>query len=124
MQSLIRQLLAESIVLSTIGGVAGVLLSRVALGALLTAELPVPIPITLDAGDPWWRNSTLQRIATRALSRGTPELARPAAVEALLLARGFADRQSIIFALSLLAWQASASGDVDRAGRIWGGVDK
>ena len=44
-------------------------------------------------------------------------------MEALLLARGFADRQSIIFALSLLAWQASASGDVDRAGRIWGGVE-
>jgi predicted permease len=38
-RSLIRQLLAESLVLSAIGGIAGVLLSRVALGALLTAGL-------------------------------------------------------------------------------------
>lgn len=45
---LVRQLLIEALVLAAIGGAAGVLLSRVALHALLTANLPTPIPIHVD----------------------------------------------------------------------------
>jgi macrolide transport system ATP-binding/permease protein len=47
-RSLIQQLLTESLLLALIGGCAGVVLSRIALGALLGADLPLPIPITLD----------------------------------------------------------------------------
>lgn len=46
---LVRQLMMEALVLAAIGGVAGVLLSRVALHALLTANLPTPLPIHVDA---------------------------------------------------------------------------
>jgi len=45
---LIRQLLIETIVLSVVAGAAGVLASIVALRALVNADLPLPIPITLD----------------------------------------------------------------------------
>ena len=47
-RALIQQLLTESLLLATVGGVAGVLLSRAALSGLLGADLPLPIPISLD----------------------------------------------------------------------------
>ena len=47
-RALVQQLLTESLLLATVGGVAGVLLSRVALKALLGADLPLPLPISLD----------------------------------------------------------------------------
>jgi putative ABC transport system permease protein len=45
---LVRQLLTEALVLATVGGAVGVLLSRAALHALLAANLPTPIPIHVD----------------------------------------------------------------------------
>jgi predicted permease len=45
---LVRQLLVESLLLSAVGGVAGVFLSRLALDALLSTNLPLPLPIRLD----------------------------------------------------------------------------
>lgn len=47
-RALVQQLLTESLLLAIVGGVAGVLLSRVALGVLLGANLPLPLPIWLD----------------------------------------------------------------------------
>ena len=47
-RALVQQLLTESLLLAAVGGIAGVLFSRVALRALLGAELPLPIPIALD----------------------------------------------------------------------------
>jgi predicted permease len=47
-RALVQQLLTESLLLATVGGVAGVLLSRIALKALLGADLPLPLPISLD----------------------------------------------------------------------------
>src|SRR5690348_7897285 len=46
--SLVRQLLVEALLLAGLGGIAGVGLSRLALGALLHADLPLPLPITVD----------------------------------------------------------------------------
>jgi predicted permease len=45
---LIQQLLTESLLLSVVGGAAGVALSSVLLGALVGADLPLPFPISLD----------------------------------------------------------------------------
>jgi predicted permease len=47
-RTLVQQLLTESLLLAIIGGVAGVLLSRIALAVLLGANLPLPLPISLD----------------------------------------------------------------------------
>ena len=47
-RDLVQQLLTESLFLAAAGGFAGVLLSRLALRSLLGADLPLPIPITLD----------------------------------------------------------------------------
>ena len=50
---LVRQFLIESLVLASVGGLAGVLVSGIALRAVLRADLPVPIPITLDVSLDW-----------------------------------------------------------------------
>ena len=47
-RSLISQLLTETVLLSAIGGLAGIVLAMQALRALAGADLPLPIPITLD----------------------------------------------------------------------------
>lgn len=47
-RSLIGQLLTETVLLSTLGGLAGVFVATQALDALLAADLPLPLPITLD----------------------------------------------------------------------------
>ena len=50
---LVRQFLIESLVLAALGGLAGVVLSGIALRAVLRADLPVPLPITLDVSLDW-----------------------------------------------------------------------
>ena len=45
---LVRQLLAESLVLATLGGVAGLLLAAWSLRLMSRMQLPVPIPIAFD----------------------------------------------------------------------------
>jgi len=50
---LVRQLLVETVLLGTIGGVVGVLLGRAGLQAVLAADLPLPIPVTLDLSLDW-----------------------------------------------------------------------
>lgn len=47
-RTLIGQLLTETVILSGLGGLAGVFLAAWALDALLAADLPLPLPITLD----------------------------------------------------------------------------
>lgn len=47
-RTLVGQLLTETLLLSGLGGVLGVLLAAVSLRALLAADLPLPLPITLD----------------------------------------------------------------------------
>ncbi|MGH7689489.1 MAG: FtsX-like permease family protein, partial [Gemmatimonadaceae bacterium] len=45
---LVRQLLIESLLLAVLGGIAGVALARIGLRALLSTNLPVPLPIHVD----------------------------------------------------------------------------
>jgi len=49
-KALVRQLLVESLIVAIGGGALSILLSTLALRALLGADLPVPIPISLDVG--------------------------------------------------------------------------
>jgi predicted permease len=46
---LIRQLLTESLLLSVLGGIAGMVLASWTLGAIVTAKLPLPFPIDREA---------------------------------------------------------------------------
>ena len=45
---LVRQLLTETVLLAAFGGLAGLVLARWLLDALMAADLPLPIPIQLD----------------------------------------------------------------------------
>ena len=47
-RALVGQLLTETVLLSSLGGIGGVLVAVRALDALVRADLPLPLPITLD----------------------------------------------------------------------------
>jgi macrolide transport system ATP-binding/permease protein len=47
-RALIGQLLTETVILSTLGGLAGIAVALQSLSALVAADLPLPFPITLD----------------------------------------------------------------------------
>ena len=51
--ALIRQFLIEALLLATVGGISGVILAGVALRAILHADLPLPLPITVDVSLDW-----------------------------------------------------------------------
>ena len=47
--ALVRQLLTESLALALVGGLAALGMARLLIWALLNADLPLPLPITIDA---------------------------------------------------------------------------
>ena len=51
--ALVRQFLVEALLLATVGGISGVILAGVALRAVLHADLPLPLPITVDVSLDW-----------------------------------------------------------------------
>ena len=49
-RSLIGQILTETVLISLVGGLAGVAVGSWLLYAVTVADLPLPVPITLDLG--------------------------------------------------------------------------
>jgi predicted ATPase len=72
----------------------------------------------------WWQKNALQIAADHALRLGWLEYALPRARESLLIARTIHDRQGIAYGMTLLAWLAAATGRAERAGLLWGAVER
>ena len=75
------------------------------------------------ANDTWWRADTLINLADYALGLGRLDDAGAASREALALSLEIGHRQSVIYALDLLAREAASRRDGLRAGRLWGGLE-
>ncbi len=71
----------------------------------------------------WWQIGCREQSAECSLLLGRPDEARWRALEALRISDTIAGRQWIISALSLLAWAAVETQDVERAGRLWGAIE-
>jgi predicted ATPase len=78
---------------------------------------------TAAVGDSWWRSGIEARIAERAFELGRLDEGGAAARESLRTAVVIDGRQSIAWALGLLAREAAARGLDRRAGMIWGGIE-
>jgi len=83
----------------------------------LSAELAGAIGFT------WQRTRMLRRLADWELEHGDLAGARRDCEEALELSNGLGDRISIVFALARLSRIAAESGDLHRAGLLWGAVE-
>ncbi|HJP89272.1 MAG TPA: BTAD domain-containing putative transcriptional regulator [Candidatus Limnocylindrales bacterium] len=78
--------------------------------------------LAAEVGDDWWVADAQLRLADRAVRSGRLALVGPAARDALRWASEIRDRQTTVYCLAMLAWQAAAAGDVRRAGLLWGGL--
>ena len=76
-----------------------------------------------QAHDTWWRADLLINLADYALGLDRLDDVGAASREALALSRDIGHRQSIVYALSLLAREAASRGLGTRAGRLWGGLE-
>ena len=75
------------------------------------------------AHDTWWRADLLINLADYAFGLGLLDDVGAASREALGLSRDIGNRQSIVYALSLLAREAASRGLGTRSGRLWGGLE-
>jgi predicted ATPase len=71
----------------------------------------------------WWQKNALDTAADYALRIGRVDHAVARLRESLPIARTIGDRQGTVYELALLAWAASATGELERAGRMWGAID-
>jgi non-specific serine/threonine protein kinase len=94
--------------------------SRIAEGFELLREAVV---YAEGSADEWWLRSLHIELADRGLEFDRLDVVGASAREALRLAQKLHDRQSTIWALSMLARAASRSGGHERAGLIWGGLE-
>lgn len=76
-----------------------------------------------ESGFVWWRASVLLQLAELLLERGRMPESDGRAREALRLAAGIGDRQQMIFGLALLARAAGETGQIERAGCLWGAIE-
>jgi len=67
-----------------------------------------------------WRDPQTRSCCSSSAKRR----ARRSARESLRLARELVDRQSIVYSIALLARLATAAGHVERAGCLWGAVER
>jgi predicted ATPase len=82
-----------------------------------SAEIVAPLGFT------WWQLNMLGAIAECALDLGRAGEAEAPARESLSLAHEIGDRQGTVFGLALLARAAAESGELARAGRLWGALE-
>jgi predicted ATPase len=71
----------------------------------------------------WWQVGALQVQAEFALRLDRLDDARQPAIGALKLARSIGNRQGVVYGVAALAWLAALSGQDERAGRLWGGLE-
>jgi tetratricopeptide (TPR) repeat protein len=81
------------------------------------------IEVFEEGGFPWLLAGGCRDMADYSLDARDFDSAAVYARRSLKLYRELGDRQSMVLALMLLAASADASGDAERAGRLWGGIE-
>jgi predicted ATPase len=74
-------------------------------------------------GFTWMQANAVGDIADLSFEQGRIDVAQEGGREAVRLAAQVGDRQLTVFALALLARIAAESGQVERAGRLWGAIE-
>jgi predicted ATPase/class 3 adenylate cyclase len=75
------------------------------------------------SGFTWWEKIELILMSLTLFSLGRPEEAGRNARQAVALARRMNDRPGLVDALAVVARSSAESGDLERAGRIWGAIE-
>jgi predicted ATPase len=76
-----------------------------------------------QVGFTWMRANALLDVADLSRELGRDDAAERCAREGLHLSHHLADRQSVMYALALLARFAASSSQSERAGRLWGAIE-
>ena len=79
--------------------------------------------IVAPLGFTWWEANMLAATAEGLSELGRHQEAAAKAAAGLGLAVEIQDRQNTVYLMGLLALAAAASGELDRAGRLWGAVE-
>jgi predicted ATPase len=74
-------------------------------------------------GFTWMQASVVLDLADLSHELGQTAVAEERAREALRLSQQLVDRRSVVYSLALLARFAAASGQAERAGRLWGAIE-
>jgi predicted ATPase/class 3 adenylate cyclase len=72
----------------------------------------------------WWEGGALAELATFSLNAGRLDEAETRARDSLALAEQVHDRAGRVFGVGLLACVAAERGQCERAGRLWGAIEK
>jgi predicted ATPase/class 3 adenylate cyclase len=76
-----------------------------------------------QAGSTWLQAHMVLNAAELSHELGSNDVADQLAGQGLRLSVGLVDRQSLVYSLALLARLARSSGDLCRAGRLWGAIE-
>jgi hypothetical protein len=77
-----------------------------------------------ESGFAWWKAVTMANVAEHLFELGRLEEAQRSAREALADAHAIGERQVRVYGLALLACIAARKGRAERAGILWGAVEK